>query len=212
MGRTTGLTFAPGQTIARRYFKRHINTWVQAARVVADDEHGLLLWQAEGSDYLMYRDAAGRSIQDVPVDEIDARLIPTTWRSTSVLMLQPPDVAYSVWWFFRNGRFDGWYVNLETPYVRWQDGIDTVDHALDLVVHPDLTLEWKDEDEFTARTDHPWYWSAGEAAEIRATAQRLAKTAATGTYPFDGTFCDFTPDPAWAPARLPAGWDRPRGG
>lgn len=32
-----------------------------------------------------------------------------------------------------------------------------------------------------------------------------------GAFPFDGTWCDFRPDPAWAvPAELPAGWDRPR--
>jgi hypothetical protein len=204
--------FTPGQMIARRYFKRHVNTWVQAARVVDDDEVGLLLWQAEGSDYLIYRDSAGRSIRDVPVDEIDARLVPTTWQSTSVLMLQPPAADYSVWWFFADGRFDGWYVNLESPYERWEHGIDTMDHALDLVVGPDRTVEWKDEDEFVARTGHPWYWSAAQAAEIRATAERLAKTAMAGGYPFDGTFCDFRPDPSWEPARLPAGWDRPRGG
>jgi hypothetical protein len=32
-----------------------------------------------------------------------------------------------------------------------------------------------------------------------------------GLFPFDGTWCDFEPDPAWlTPPALPAGWDRPR--
>ncbi len=68
-------------------------------------------------------------------------------------------------------------------------------------------MSWKDEAEFVARTGHPWYWNAVEAADIRATTERLAELARAGRYPFDGTHCDFRPDPAWAIPRLPDGWN-----
>ena len=207
------MAFALGQIITRRYFKREINTWVQAVRVLADDEAGLLLWHPKGSDYLKYRDPAGRGIKDVPVDQIvDAALVHTTWQHTSVLILQPPEAAYSVWWFFADANFAGWYVNFEQPYRRWEHGIDTTDHALDLWVNTDLSLEWKDEDEFVARTGHPWYWDEAEAAKIRATADSVARMASAGEYPFDGTHCGFRPDPSWPRPTVPVGWDRPRVG
>jgi hypothetical protein len=35
--------------------------------------------------------------------------------------------------------------------------------------------------------------------------------AEAGEYPFDGSWVDFQPDPAWVmPDALPTGWDRPR--
>ena len=45
-----------------------------------------------------------------------------------------------------------------------------------------------------------WLWGAAdEAFELVGQAK----------FPFDGTWCEFRPDPAWERA-LPAGWDRPR--
>jgi hypothetical protein len=204
------MSFRPGQVIARRYHKRHVLTWVQAAVVVADDEDGLLLWQPVGGPLMLYRDAAGRGIKDVPIDELlGASLVPSTWQHYDALMLHPAGEGYSVWWMFEGPRFAGWYVNFETPLRRRSFGVDTTDQVLDLEVEPDLTVSWKDEAEFADRTGHPWYWDAAGAAEIRALASRLAGMAAAGAYPFDGTHCDFRPDPAWAMPQLPPGWDLP---
>lgn len=89
-------------------------------------------------------------------------------------------------------------------------GVDTADHALDIVVTPARERRWKDEGEFAARTGHPLYWTADEAAVIRATGEELVARAEAGGYPFDGTWCDFRPDPSWPALRRPDGWDRPR--
>ena len=52
---------------------------------------------------------------------------------------------YGVWKFFEtDGTFRHWYVNFEAPIVRHDDGFDTDDHGLDLIVHPDGRREWKD--------------------------------------------------------------------
>jgi hypothetical protein len=123
---------------------------------------------------------------------------------------------YSVWFFFTpDGGFANWYVNLERPAVRWDDGdvagIDTVDYDLDLVIEPDRSWRWKDEQEFVDHLAVPdVYWVDDEAA-VRAAGERVVKLVEAGEFPFDGTGCDFRPDPAWPVLpTLPPGWDRPR--
>jgi hypothetical protein len=58
----------------------------------------------------------------------DPKLTIHIWQDCDILVLMPPAAAYSVWWFFEQGRFTGWYVNLEEPCVRRPDGVDTNDH------------------------------------------------------------------------------------
>jgi hypothetical protein len=86
-------------------------------------------------------------------------------------------------------------------------GVDTVDQALDLWVEPDGSWAWKDLDEFAERTGHPLYWDKTEAARIREVGERLAELAASRSFPFDGTWTDFRPDPDWPTAQRPEGWD-----
>jgi hypothetical protein len=105
-------------------------------------------------------------------------------------------------------------VNLEEHAVRWDDGgvagVDVVDQDLDVVVAPDRSWRWKDEDEFAERLAFPGhYWVSDEAA-VRAEGLRVIKQAEAGDFPFDGTWTDFRPDPSWpVPTALPDGWDRP---
>ena len=142
-------------------------------------------------------------------------LVNGTWQGPGILKFIPPDVDHSVW-FFRDdeGRFTEWYVNLEERALRWDDGgvagIDVVDQDLDIVVAPDRTWWWKDEAEFAERLALPeHYWVQDEAA-VRAEGRRVVKLIEAGEFPFDGTWTDFVPDPAWpVPRTLPPGWDRP---
>jgi hypothetical protein len=60
------------------------------------------------------------------------------------------------------------------------------------------------------RTGHPLYWDKTEAARIREVGERLAELAASRSFPFDGTWTDFRPDPDWPTVQRPEGWDRPR--
>jgi hypothetical protein len=187
--------FLPGQTLLRRYFRGPHVTWVQATTVVADDGRGLLLWLPEGADFACRVDADGRPLRAAPSIEAygAACLSKRTWRDSSVLMLHPPGAAHSVWWFFSNRTFTGWYVNLESPFLRRNDGIDVVDHHLDIVVQPDRTWRWKDEDDFVESTGRPGYWSVEEAHAIRDEAQRAVTAIETARFPFDGTWCRWAP-------------------
>ena len=76
---------------------------------------------------------------------------------------------------------------------------------------PDRSWGWKDEDEFAERLAFPdHYWVTDEAA-VRAEGERVVELVEAGEFPFDGTWCDFTPTAGVAACRdgLPPGWDRP---
>lgn len=209
------MRFHPGQVALRRYYRgRDGLIIVQCGRVVADDEHGLRLWMPAGTANRRLKTVDGRRFDQVPQAEWDAAdklLAEHVLRPYGMLILMPPLARHSVSWFFDPaGGFAGWYVNLESPPVRWAAGLDLVDHDLDIVVEPDRTWRWKDEDDFEAATRLGLDWSEADAVEIRAEGRRLAGLVDAGAYPFDGTWCDFRPDPAWPVPVLPDGWDAPR--
>lgn len=211
--------FAPDRLVLRRHFLRGQQLGrVWAGRVAADDEHGLWIWIDSGSPWLDVTAADGRRIREMTFAEFGAvakAMTPFAW-SGRTLMLHQPGVEHSTWLFFDPaGHFESWYVNLERPGVRWDDGglcgIDTVDYDLDIVVAPDRSWAWKDEDEFLDHLAHPdVYWCDDEAA-VRAEGARVVKLIEAGEFPFDGTRTGFRPDPSWVvPDAVPAGWDRPR--
>jgi hypothetical protein len=212
------MTFEPGRVILHRNTRHGRLGWVRPGRVLSDDDRGLLLWVAPGSPVAYEVAEDGRDMREMPFAEwvtLRYRLFEAPWQGPGVLKLIPPDTAYSVWWFRKpDGRFAGWYVNLEEPSVRWDDGevagIDMVDQDLDIWVPPDRSWRWKDEEEFAERLDFPdHYWVSDEAA-VRAEGRRVVKLIEAGEFPFDGTWCDFEPDPQWTvPESLPPGWDRP---
>jgi len=203
------MPFAPGQVVLRRYFHASTYSFVKPMVVVRDDEAGLLLWMPAGTEIAGLEDEDKRNLHAVPLGEMRApRLVRKSWGEKDVLILMPPGAAHSVWWFFRRGEFVGWYVNLETPYTRHDEGVDATDLVLDIVVAPDRTWVWKDEDEMEDRIGRPHYFDRDGAGEIRAEGERVIKLIEAGAYPFDGACTDFRADPGWASPALPAGWDR----
>ncbi|MGS2614713.1 DUF402 domain-containing protein [Micromonospora sp. LZ34] len=212
------MRFEPGRLIVHRNVRRGRLGWVRPARVVSDDDRGLLVWIARDTPVASEVTAAGLGMRAMPfADWIAAsyRLAVGRWNGPPLLKFLPTGAAHSVWWFRdAQDRFATWYVNLEEPGVRWDDGVlagvDVVDQDLDVLVRPDRSWEWKDEEEFLERLAYPDdYWVADENA-VRAEGKRVIALAEAGEFPFDGTWCDFTPPPHWTtPEALPAGWDRP---
>jgi hypothetical protein len=209
----------PGEVLVQRQFTGERLVCVRTARVVGHDEAGLRIWIPSGSPGLDWRAVDGRGIREMPFAEwirTPQTLAPRAWSGPDILMFFPTGAAHSVWWFWRgDGTFDCWYVNLEEPGVWWRDsdaaGIDVCDQDLDIVASPDRTWRWKDEDEFAERLGFPDdYWVPDEAA-VWAEGRRVAALIEKGAFPFDGTWCDWRPDPAWTrPPAVPGGWDRPR--
>jgi hypothetical protein len=213
------MAFAAGRVILHRNTRRGRLAFARPVRVVSDDERGLLVWMARGTTSMNEVALDGRGTRGMPFTEwvtLDYRLREGSWQGPGILLFFPPDADHSVW-FFRTdeGAFTGWYVNLEGRAVRWADGdlagIDVVDQDLDIVVAPDRSWQWKDEDEFAERLAVPdHYWVADEAA-VWAEGRQVTKQIDAADFPFDGTWTDWQPpDPSWlTPPPLPAGWDRP---
>ncbi|GAA0801086.1 DUF402 domain-containing protein [Spirilliplanes yamanashiensis] len=208
----------PGRVVLHRNVRRGRLGWVRPATVVSDDERGLLLWLARGTVVANEVTADGQGMRSMTFAQWlthSYRLQVGRWQGPGVLKLLRPDAAHSVWWFRDDaGAFTSWYVNLEDPGVRWADGdlagVDVVDQDLDIVVRPDRSWEWKDEGEFAERLAFPDdYWVTDERA-VRDEGRRVVTEIESGAFPFDGTWVDFAPDPAWpVPDALPDGWDRP---
>jgi predicted RNA-binding protein associated with RNAse of E/G family len=206
--------YRAGQVVVRRIM--HPDGRIaaaQAGRVVADDDLGLRLWIEAGSAVMHRTRFDGTTTRQVPIREeltTPTTLAPATWTGHRTLMLMPPGAAHAVWWSWTpGGDFAGWYVNLEEPIRRWAGGFDVRDQALDLIIQPDGTPKWKDEDQFADQTGDPLFWDAAAATRIRAEGDRMLAVARTGGFPFDGTWRDFRPDPAWTATAMPSWWDVP---
>lgn len=213
------MRFEPGRVILHRHFHGHRIGLLKTAVVAADDDQGLLLWVPRGAPMLDRLAVDRRGLRAMPFAEwieTETKLWEVSWTGPSLLKWLPRGEDHSVW-FFRDdaGRFTRWYVNLEESGVRWDDGpvagVDIVDQDLDIVVTPDLAWRWKDEEEFAERLAYPEHYWVADGEAVRAEGERVVKLIEAGAFPFDGTWCDFQPDPSWTvAAQVPSGWDRPR--
>jgi hypothetical protein len=220
----SGPRLRAGRLILHRHFVRERLTFVRTGYVVAHDELGLRLWLPHGGPMAATMTADGLGLRDMAFGEWIGRTTELTamrWRGPNIFMFIPTGQAHSVWWFWDSaGDFGGWYVNLEEPGVCWDDstddapgtaGFDITDQDLDVWVYPDRSWAWKDEDELAERLAFPDHYWVSDEAPVRAEGLRMIALAEAGTFPFDGTWVDFRPDPAWrAPQALPPGWQRPR--
>ena len=123
------------------------------------------------------------------------------WRGTHALRLLRPVAAHCIYVFWdEDWEFRGWYVNLQSPFVRSALGFDTRDHALDVVVEPGGRWRWKDEDHLELATSLGAF-TEEEASAIRAEGERVL-----GEWPFPTGWESWRPDPAWETPTLPPDW------
>jgi hypothetical protein len=179
-------------------------------RVIEDDGERLVGWLPAGTDIINTRLADRRDPRDVPLHEmfvLPRIQLRGRWRHSSTLRLVVESEWSSVWWFFQpDGTFVNWYVNLEIPRGRTEHTTDRSDGALDVVVAPDRSWRWKDEDEADAAVAAGRI-TAADLTRLRAEGERVIALAEAGAFPFDGTWTDFRPDPDWPAPVLPAGLD-----
>lgn len=205
IGRVGQVRFEPGRLVVHRNVRRGRIGWVRPARVVSDDDRGLLLWIPQGSRVASETTDTGVGMRAVPFAEwiVSAyRLTVARWQGPALLKFLPVGAAHSVWWFRdEQGRFAHWYVNLEEHGVRWDDGglagVDVVDQDLDVLVHADRRWAWKDEGEFAERLAFPEHYWVPDPDAVWAEGKRVIARAEAGEFPFDGTWCDFVPPVEW---------------
>lgn len=131
------------------------------------------------------------------------------WHTNRLLLLLAPEKYYSIihFWDHTSNTFLCYYINFQLPFKRSQYVVDTLDLDLDLIVHQDLSYEWKDEDDYQKAIDHGIIfpeWIQG----IEAAKQEIFEKLEKRQYPFDGSWLSWMSDPNWFPPTLPANWDK----
>jgi hypothetical protein len=169
-------------------------------RVVEDTADRTILYTAEGTPL------RGRwNLMDRAFDSsVPIALSPRKWRTTDFISITYPGEMYSIWamWKMPERKFQCWYVNIELPLKRTADGFDTGDLTLDVVVRPDLTWYWKDEEDFAKLTGFGYY-SPDLAAEIRQAGLDAIARLESGLEPFNEPWQDWRPDVSWDLPELP---------
>jgi hypothetical protein len=191
-----------GETILWRY-----RSSVAPMTVVEDGPERLVAWLPGGTPVLRPVLADGRDLRSVDVVEMfrgGRALRRDVWHGYGSLRIAPTGRPWSVWLFWcDDGRHDCWYVNLEAPHRRDGDGVLSVDHAVDLVVRPDRSVEWMDLDELEGAVLAGRFTRA-EADGFLSDAAAAAREVAAWAAPFrDGWEC-WRADPAWPRPELPA--------
>jgi len=201
-----------GDQVLLRYFRAGKVSFAYPATVVADDGHGVMLFLRAGSPMKRRVQPDDTPIpRDMPYAEraaIPHTVGDITWRENHALVIFHEGCAHDIRLFWRasDWTFKGWYVNPIQPPCRTPIGFDTADHILDLVVHPDRTLEWKDERDFADAVAYGRF-TANEAQAVRAEAASLIPEIEAGNWPFDGSLVSWRPDPLWPVPPMPEIWN-----
>jgi hypothetical protein len=131
------------------------------------------------------------------------------WRTNRLLIILVPEAFYStmLFWDDTSNQFLCYYINFQVPFRRRQWGIDTLDLDLDIVIDPDFSFKWKDEEDYQKAIEHGLItpeWVQGIENAKPEIFEKLEKR----LYPFDGSWLGWKPDPNWEPPKLPENWDK----
>lgn len=172
-------------------------------RAVQDTDDLLVLYLAPGTPL---RFGAGPLATETGRHAWDCGEDPR-WEGHGVLMLQRPDDAHAVWvvWEGEERSHRCWYVNLQDPLRRTSIGVDTFDHELDVVVHPDLSWHWKDA-ELMDRTVELGRFTPDEVSAIWAEGERVVAMVEAGDPWWDPAWAAWVPPATWTTPTLPRGW------
>lgn len=201
----TGPFWPAGQHVLWSYRRPHGSGGTRPVRVVADDADALVVWLAPGTPVTVAALPDGRPVRSVPTDQVfrlGRSLRTANWSGAGLLKIAPTGVPWSLWRFTAPDAAPSWYVNLEDPHCRDDDGVLTQDHVLDLVVEPGGRVLTKDADELEAAVlagrFTPW-----DAERITTDAAAATAAVRTGRSPFDGSWDDWAADPDWPLPALP---------
>jgi protein associated with RNAse G/E len=131
------------------------------------------------------------------------------WHTNHLLLLLEPQKYFStiLFWHHESNNFLCYYINFQVPFERSESAINTLDLDLDLIIHPDLSYEWKDVDEYQKAIECgiilPEWIQGIEDAKFEIL-NKLEKR----QYPFDGSWLEWIPNPNWSPPTLPENWDK----
>lgn len=207
--------WSPGTPAALRGIARN-NVWIaHTVRVIEDTPARLAVYLQPGAECkipsgLIGRKYSGRANSGSRWDEQDDgawELTDWQWQHRSTIILLQPATYYAVF-VFRSAdthEFEGWYVNFQRPFCRAASTIDTLDLEIDLVIKPDYSYQWKDEDEY-AEGVRRGSISATDAAGVEQARRDVLRLIYPGSPLFDPRWPAWQPGSLWTPPQLPVDW------
>ncbi|WBQ06907.1 DUF402 domain-containing protein [Kribbella sp. CA-293567] len=184
---------------------------VRPMTVIRDDADGLVAWLAPGTPLIKPVLVDGRELRHAGPEGMftDERVLKLDiWHGTGILKASPAGKPWSVWHFWAaDETFLGWYVNLEAEHDRDLAARRTtsLDYVLDLWIHPDRRIEWKDEDELEGAVATGRFTQA-EADRIIADAHTAVRDVESWTTPFADNWKDWRPAPDLRLPEAPTGY------
>jgi hypothetical protein len=148
----------------------------------------------------------------LPPSEWDGGHQDRIWDGPDSIRLWPVGTLFTVIrsWHSERESPEGWYVNLERPWIRRKHGFDTSDLALDIEVEDDLS-HWtlKDEDELDVARE-AGVLDADDVDAVKREANRVGRLIDERRWPFRTdaeVWRALSEAGQWPIAKLPAGWD-----
>jgi hypothetical protein len=131
------------------------------------------------------------------------------WQGHGVLMVQKPGDDHAVWHFWDgpDREFECWYVNLQEAFRRTPIGYDTQDLELDIVVPPDGSWKFKDQELLAEHVQRGRY-TTEQVERVVELGDRLGAELDAGRRWWDEHWSTWTPDVSWGPVDLPPDWQR----
>jgi len=183
------------------------------AEPVICDVKPVVLVQDSPSELSLFTPAGAKTLWSRPIPEGRPKpwgpgeweLAPTRWDRWQVLFHHRPGEWRATWLMWSPGwRFLGWYVNLQEPLWRTRWGFDVRDLQLDILVAPDRSWRWKDEDDFQ-RSIECGLICDEFAEETRRSAAEAIREIEAGAGPFADEWREWRPEASWGVPALPEG-------
>lgn len=177
-----------------------------------DDDRSIGVYLAPGTPFKRLRSAGESPLPRVVPPGYFERVETTMEhrirdRGPSLVLWRPGGAhAVHVHWRGHLWEPDGFYVNLQEPMTETPDGFETTDLFLDIVVERDLQWRWKDEDELEEAVAVGRI-TAREAEAVRLEGERVVADIEARRWPFDGSYDNWRPDPAWPLPIFPKDWN-----
>jgi hypothetical protein len=203
--------FRAGDEVLLRFLRHKPGDLIVPARVVHDGDDYIALYTAVGTPGKCQAMRDGTRItRDTPF-EVRERLVggfaDFIWHTNHSLLLHVPGRMSVISLFFRDPDLElvAYYGNIQAPLKRTAHGFDTADYLLDVWINPDLTWEWKDEDEWQIAREHGFI-EPDLLDEVRREGERIIADVESQSWPFNAGFESWRRDPAWTVPELPAHW------
>jgi hypothetical protein len=182
-----------GDVVMRREVWRGTAHLIYPVRVVEDAGDLLTLFLASGTPLLSPEGSW-------PWSDAHPWAAEGLWRGHGVLQILSAVGPVSTWvfWSGEERDLDAWYINLQEPFRRTRDGIETQDLELDFVVAPDGSWKKKDDELLDAWVERG-RWSVDEIAGIRDIGSQVETELRAGHRWWDERWAAWEPPSSWEP-------------